>query len=166
LVATETELDLGKVDEIIDEVGAEKGLLISILQRTQEAYGYLPKPVLQRIADRLDVPFTKVYGVATFYSQFYLERRGRNVIRICDGTACHVRGATKLIDTAENVLGIKPGQTTPDYEYTFELVYCLGACALSPVVVINGNIVGRLTPEKLQALLDKSKAEGDGKAAE
>ena len=164
MVASETDLDLGKVDEIIEAVGAEKGLLISILQRTQEAYGYLPRPVLQRIADHLGVPFTKVYGVATFYSQFYLDKRGKNVIRICDGTACHVRGARKLIDTVEEALGIKPGETTADYEFTFELVYCLGACALSPVAVVNGNIVGRVTPEKLQAILDQSRP--NGKVAE
>jgi NADH:ubiquinone oxidoreductase subunit E len=94
--------------------------------------------------------------VATFYSQFYLTRRGKTIIRQCDGTACHVRGAGKLVDTIEGELGIKPGETTSDYKFTFEVVYCLGACGLAPVAVVNDQVVGRLGPEKITQILKET----------
>jgi NADH-quinone oxidoreductase subunit E len=142
-------LDLAPLDEVIDEFAGAKGALIPILQRAQEIFGYLPPEVLKHIAERTRTPLSQVYGVVTFYAQFYLTRRGKYIIRQCDGTACHVRGAAKIIDAVQRELGLRPGETSPDYKYTFEVVYCLGSCGLSPVAVINEKVHGRLTPEEM-----------------
>jgi NADH-quinone oxidoreductase subunit E len=120
-----------------------------VLQRAQEVYGYLPPEVLETISDKMGVPLSQVYGVATFYSQFYLEPRGRHIVRQCDGTACHVRGAAKIIRAVEKELGIEAGETTPDYRVTYEVVYCLGSCGLSPVAEVDGEVVGRLVHERM-----------------
>lgn len=147
-------VDLSKLDDIIREVGGGRGIMIPVLQRAQEEYGYLPKEVLCAVADKLHVPVAQVYGVATFYSQFYLTRRGRNIIKFCDGTACHVRGAPKSIQVMSEKLDLKPGETTPDYEFTMEVVYCLGACALAPVAVHNGQVIGRANPDKVNEIIE------------
>lgn len=149
--------DLGRVDAILERKKGDRGALIQVLQETQEAYGYLPRPALARIAEQLGMPFSQVYGVATFYSQFYLSRRGRNVIKVCDGTACHVRGAPRSMATVENDLEVEPGGTTEDYQFTYEVVYCLGACALGPVAVVNGDVKGRCGPEKIHKLVEDLK---------
>lgn len=149
--------DLGRVDAILERKKGDRGALIPVLQETQEAYGYLPRPALARIAEQLGMPFSQVYGVATFYSQFYLSRRGRNVIKVCDGTACHVRGAPRSMATVENDLEVEPGGTTEDYQFTYEVVYCLGACALGPVAVVNGDVKGRCGPEKIHKLVEDLK---------
>src|SRR5512142_3145596 len=130
-------LDLSPLDEVLEQHAGHKGALIPILQQTQEIYGYLPPDALQKIAHDTGVPLSRIYGVATFYAQFYLTRRGRHVIRVCDGTACHVRGAAKIIDSLGNELKIVPGQTTADYRVTYEVVYCLGSCGLAPVAVVD-----------------------------
>lgn len=145
----EEALDLTKLDEIIKEVGEERGALIPILQRAQHAYGYLPKELLAAIAESLSVSLSRVLGVATFYSQFHLTPRGRHVIQQCDGTACHVRGAKRIISTVQRELGIKAGETTPDLKLTYEVVYCLGSCALAPTTMVDDQVKGRLTPEKM-----------------
>jgi len=155
-VAEET-LDMAPLDKVIEECRAERGAIIPALQRAQAIYGYLPPEVLRHIAKGLGVSLSQIYGVATFYAQFYLHRRGRNTVRCCDGTACHVRGAAKIIATLEQALGIKAGQTTPDYHLTLEVVYCLGSCGLSPVAVINDQVVGRLVPEKAVQLVRELK---------
>jgi NADH-quinone oxidoreductase subunit E len=142
-------LEMAPLDKVIDEMGGKPGTLIAILQRAQEIYGYLPSDVLKRVAEKTGTPLSQVYGVVTFYAQFYLSRRGKYIIRQCDGTACHVRGAAKIVDAVERELGLRAGETSPDYKYTFEVVYCLGSCGLSPVAVINDKVVGRLVPEKL-----------------
>ena len=147
-MAEET-LDLNLLEPIFDEFEAQKGALIPVLQRAQDLYGYLPPEVLETISERMGVPLSQVYGVATFYSQFYLTRRGKHIIRQCDGTACHVRGAAKIIRAIEQELGIKAGETTPDYRVTYEVVYCLGSCGLSPAAQVDGEVVGRLVPEKM-----------------
>ena len=134
----------------------QPGSLIQILQGAQDVYGYLPADVLQRIADRLGVALGKVYGVATFYSQFYLERRGRHVLKICDGTACHVQGAAALADAVSREYGIEPGETTADGELTTEIVYCLGSCALAPVTVLNDQVMGKMRPEDLLRRIKQS----------
>ena len=149
----EEELDLSPLDEALDTYSEERGTLIAALQTAQELYGYLPERVLQRIAKRLDTSLSEVYEVATFYAQFYLERRGRHTVRVCDGTACHVRGAPKIIRALERELDIEAGETTPDYRVTLEVVYCLGSCGLSPVAVIDDNVIGRLVPEKAVELV-------------
>jgi len=143
------DLDLTKVEQIIGEVGEEEGGLIPVLQKAQDVFGYLPREVLQSIADRLGVSLTKVYGVATFYSQFHLTPRGRHIIQQCDGTACHVRGAPRIIETVERELGIKAGETTPDLKYTYEVVYCLGSCALAPMAMIDDQVARGLTAKKM-----------------
>jgi NADH-quinone oxidoreductase subunit E len=142
-------LEMAPLDKVIDEMGGQPGTLIAILQRAQEIYGYLPSEVLKRVAEKTGTPLSQVYGVVTFYAQFYLSRRGKYIIRQCDGTACHVRGAARIVDAVERELGIRAGETSSDYKYTFEVVYCLGSCGLSPVAVINDKVVGRLVPEKL-----------------
>ncbi|MBA4392451.1 MAG: NADH-quinone oxidoreductase subunit NuoE [Desulfobacca sp.] len=148
--------DLEPLNKIVDEFTGEPGRLIPILQKTQELYGYLPPAVMNHISEKTGIPLSQIYGVATFYSQFYLTRRGKTIIRQCDGTACHVRGAGKLVDTIQSELGIKAGETTPDYRITFEVVYCLGACGLAPVAVVNDQVVGRLGPEKMTQILKET----------
>ncbi len=128
-------LEMEPLDKVIDEFEGKPGTLIPVLQRAQDIYGYLPPEVLRRISERTGTPLSQVYGVVTFYAQFYLQRRGKCIVKQCDGTACHVRGAGKIVDAIEKELGIKAGETTPDYKFTFEVVYCLGSCGLSPVAV-------------------------------
>ena len=142
-------LDLSLLDEIFAKYEGKKGALIPILQKAQAIYGYLPMEVLQDIADRLDISLGKVYGVATFYAQFYLQRRGRHVLRVCDGTACHVKGAPALLTAVEDEYGIAAEETTGDGQLTMEIVYCMGSCALAPVTVMDGQVVGRVKRETL-----------------
>lgn len=147
-MAEET-FDLNELEPVFEEFAGQKGVLIPVLQRAQGIYGYLPAEVLKRISERMGVSLSQVYGVATFYAQFYLTRRGRNIIRECDGTACHVRGAAKIVHAIEQDLGIKAGETTPDYRVTYEVVYCLGSCGLAPVASVNDEVVGKLVPERM-----------------
>ncbi len=146
-------IELEPLNKIIDEYAGQPGSLIPILQKAQDIYGYLPSEAMNWISEKTGIPLSQIYGVATFYSQFYLTRRGKTIIRQCDGTACHVRGAAKIVDTIQNNLGIQAGETTPDYKYTFEVVYCLGACGLAPVAVVDNKVVGRLVPEKMAQIL-------------
>jgi NADH-quinone oxidoreductase subunit E len=152
-IMTEEPLDVEALDRIIDEYREEPGALIPILQQAQGLYGFLPREVLLHISEKTGIPRSRIYGVATFYAQFYLQRRGKCIVRQCDGTACHVRGAGKIVEAIEQELGIKDGETTPDYKFTFEVVYCLGSCGLSPVAVVNDRVVGRLVPEKMIQVL-------------
>jgi NADH-quinone oxidoreductase subunit E len=142
-------LDLSPLDQIIDDYSGQPGALIPILQHAQALFGYLPPEVLQAVSQRTGYPLSRIYGVATFYAQFYLTRRGRHVVRVCDGTACHVRGAAKIIDALGHELHIMPGQTTDDYRVTYEVVYCLGSCGLAPVAVVDEHVEGRLTPQSM-----------------
>ncbi len=144
-----TTLDLAPLDMILEKYADQKGAVIPILQHAQDAYGYLPKEVLAHISARTGIPLSRLIGVATFYAQFHLSRRGKHVIRVCDGTACHVRGASKCIETIEQALGVPAGGTSADYQYTMEIVYCLGSCGLAPVAVVDDKVLGRLTPNSL-----------------
>lgn len=146
---SEPALDLRRLDPILEEFKGQKGAVIPILQRTQDTFGYLPKAALRYISEKTLVPLNQLYGVATFYTQFHLKRRGKHVVRICDGTACHVRGAPKNITAMEKTLGLTPGATSPDYKYTFEIVYCLGSCGLAPVALVDAKVHGRLGPDGL-----------------
>ncbi len=148
-------VDLSLLDEIFEQYRGQKGALIPILQKSQDKYGYLPPEVLQVIAKKQDISVSKVFGVATFYSQFYLEERGRHILRLCDGTACHVRGTPMLATAIEEHYGIDPGETTADGELTVELVYCLGSCALAPVAVLDGDVMGRLRQNMLLNTIKK-----------
>jgi NADH-quinone oxidoreductase subunit E len=148
-------INLALLDPIFEKYRDQKGALIPILQNAQGVYGYLPKEVLKAIADHLGVALSKVYGVTTFYSQFYLERRGRHVLRLCDGTACHVKGTPVLLTAVEEEYGIGPGDTTEDGELTIEVVYCLGSCALAPVAVLDDEVMGRMRQEMLLRRMKK-----------
>jgi NADH:ubiquinone oxidoreductase subunit E len=142
-------IDLALLDPILEEFKDQKGAVIPVLQRAQEAYGYLPKEVLSSISKRAGIPLSQLYGVVTFYAQFNLERRGRHIIRICDGTACHVRGAPKIIEGIGEIFNLKPGSSDAAYKYTLEIVYCLGSCGLAPVTVVDERVYGQTTPESL-----------------
>jgi NADH-quinone oxidoreductase subunit E len=148
-ILEEQTFDLKPLLEILEEYKNQKGAVIPILQRAQEIYGYLPKPILKEISKRLRIPISRIQGVATFYAQFHLKRRGRHLIRVCDGTACHVKGATKLVDVIEENLDVKPGDSSPDYKYTLEIVYCVGSCGLAPVVIVDDKVIGQSEPDKL-----------------
>lgn len=129
------------------------GALIPVLQQAQDAYGYLSREVLERIAEGLKLPISQVYGVVTFYSQFHLNPRGKHIVRVCQGTACHVRGAKAILEAMEKELGVKPGETTADLNFTLETVACIGACGLAPVMMIDDDTYGRLTPEGIGGIL-------------
>jgi len=127
--------------------------LINVLQQVQGRFGYLPPVALERISARTKNHLSCVYGVVSFYAQFYTEPRGKHVVRCCRGTACHVRGGRRIIKTVENLLGITDGETTDDMLFSFETVACLGACALSPVMVIDNTYYGRMTARRAEKLL-------------
>ena len=147
-------LDLTPVYGVLEQYKTQRGAVIPVLQKAQEIYGWLPKEVLELISREMRVPLSQIYGVVTFYSQFYLTRRGRHIVRQCDGTACHVKGAARIVDAVESLLGIKAGETTPDYRITFEVVYCLGSCGLAPVAMIDDKVVGHLVPETMVKIVD------------
>ncbi|MCL7451431.1 MAG: NADH-quinone oxidoreductase subunit NuoE [Anaerolineae bacterium] len=148
-------LDLAPLYEMLKEYKTQRGAVIPALQKAQGIYGWLPKEVLEVVSQEMRVPLSQIYGVVTFYSQFYLTRRGRHICRQCDGTACHVKGAAAIVSAAEKHLGVKAGETTPDYEVTFEVVYCLGSCGLAPVAMIDDKVIGHLVPERMVDILDK-----------
>ncbi|MFZ3062416.1 MAG: NADH-quinone oxidoreductase subunit NuoE [Actinomycetota bacterium] len=129
------------------------GSLITILQEAQKAYGYLSDNALQRISKATKIPMSEIYGVVTFYSQFHLEKRGRHNVRVCDGTACHVKGGDSVLKTVEKELGITKGRTTEDLKFTLETVACLGTCFLAPVMMIDQDYFGRLTSRKVETVL-------------
>lgn len=147
--------DLAPLEVVFDKYKDTRGSLIPVLQKAQEIYGYLPKPVLRTIAARLGLSEGEVFGVVTFYSQFHMTPRGKNTIRVCTGTACHVRGSGTILQTISDHLGIKPGQTTDELDFTLETVACLGACGLAPVMMINQDTHGRLTPQDIPGILKR-----------
>lgn len=142
------------VEAALAGCGCDPSGLIPALQTVQEEVGYLPPVVFEKVARHFNVPESTVYGIATFYAQFYLTRQGRHKIKVCRGTACHVRGSGRIQSAVRKRLGIAPGETTPDYEFTLERVACFGSCALAPVVVIDGKVYGRMTPEKTLKLVE------------
>ena len=148
-------VDLELMDPVFEKYRKQEGTLIPILQKAQGIYGFLPPEVLQLIADRLEVALSKVYGVATFYSQFYLERRGRHILRLCDGTACHVKGAPALVIAIEEEFNVGPSETTADGELTMEIVYCLGSCALAPLATLDDQVLGRMRTRTLKQRVKK-----------
>jgi NADH:ubiquinone oxidoreductase subunit E len=151
----DSSLDLKPLDKILEEFKGQKGTVIPILQRTQDVYGYLPRQVLGAISEKTGIPLSQLMGVATFYAQFRLTQRGKHLIRVCDGTACHVRGAPKSVEAIEGALKIQAGGTSPDYKYTMEIVYCLGSCGLAPVAVVNDKVYGQIEPKKIVEQLEK-----------
>ncbi len=150
----------GKVCGILDRYGRDPAKLIPILQAVQEEYRYLPREILAFVATSLDLPPARVYGVATFYAHFTLEPKGKHVIRICDGTACHVKGSMHIYDALRERLQLTGDTvTTPDLLFTIETVSCLGACGLAPVMVIDEKVHGQVTPTKAVAAVDAILAE-------
>ncbi|MCI8842934.1 MAG: NADH-quinone oxidoreductase subunit NuoE [Oscillospiraceae bacterium] len=145
--------DLTKLKDVLDEYASVRGSLITILQKAQEIYGYLPKDVMYHIADKTGVSPAEVLGVATFYAQFRLQPIGKYLLMSCQGTACHVNSSERIITAISSYLGIEDGETTEDGLFTLEKVACLGCCSLAPVIMINGEAHGNLTPEKAVGIL-------------
>jgi NADH:ubiquinone oxidoreductase subunit E len=164
---TEAAFDLEKV---VGRYGGSDEALIPMLQDIQAQYNYLPEGALKGLADRLGVPLARVYGVATFYKAFSLKPRGKHIVHVCLGTACHVRGAVRILDGLKRRLGVDSGETTPDMQVTLETVNCLGSCALGPLVVVDQKYHGKTTAKQMEAEIDKligaAKSSGDGEEGE
>jgi NADH-quinone oxidoreductase subunit E len=141
------------VKDIIKKYGGDKTAMIAILQDVQEEFRYLPKAALSSISKQMEVPLTRIYEIATFYNAFSLKQRGKNLVEVCAGTACHVQGAARLMDRMERDLAIKCGETTKDKMFSLEEVRCLGCCSLAPVVRISGNIHPNLTQDEVPKIL-------------
>jgi NADH-quinone oxidoreductase subunit E len=142
-----------KVSSILDKYERNEGMLVSILQDTQVALGYLAREALVEVSTGLEVPLSRVYSVATFFRAFSLKPRGRHLIDVCLGTACHVRGAVGILNSIERETGIKPGETSEDMRFSLETVNCVGACALGPIVIIDGKYEGEMKIDKVKPLL-------------
>ena len=149
-----------KIKAIVEKYDSNKGFLVPVLQDVQKEYNYLPKEALDLVSKFLRVSISQIYEVATFYKAFSLDPRGKFQIALCQGTACHVRGVPLIVDHVERTLQIKAGETTEDLMYTFETVNCLGACALGPIMVVNGEYHGKMTISKTDKLLKKLGKEG------
>lgn len=144
-----------QLDDILSQHSGESGDLIPILQEAQERFGYLPGEVMQGIAKFLRLPESDVFGVATFYDQFKFTPIGKRIVKVCRGTACHVRGGERILESVQRELGIQPGQTTADLEYSLETIACFGSCALAPIVVIDKTVYGRMTTKKVAEFFTK-----------
>jgi NADH-quinone oxidoreductase subunit E len=154
-LSPDNDVDVMELDRIIgEEYGNNKENLIMILQAIQRRYNYLPQTALTYLSAKLDIPFSKIYGVATFYSTFSLEPRGRHIISICLGTACHVRGAERIRERIQETLCIADGQTTPDMRFTLESVRCIGCCSLGPVIKVDEDMHARIPTDKVVQVLN------------
>ncbi|KEZ85904.1 MULTISPECIES: NADH-quinone oxidoreductase subunit NuoE [unclassified Clostridium] len=142
-----------ELEDFINSLPVKDGALIEVLHKAQHIFGYLPKEVQTFVADKLNLPISKVYGVVTFYSFFTTEPRGKNVINVCMGTACFVRGAGDVLKEFEKELGIKSGQTTEDMKFTLGSLRCVGACGLAPVLTVNDKVYGHCTPDQVKSIL-------------
>ena len=155
----EKTMDISEWSSIAEDVvktnNCDANALIAILQDTQKQIGYLPKEVMEVIADSLDIPVSRVYAVATFYSGFKLKPVGRNIIKVCLGTACHIKGGPKLMDELERQLGIPPHEMTPDGKFSYEPVRCVGCCGLAPVIMVNEKFHGKVAPKDIKKILDQ-----------
>ena len=147
---------IGNLREALDERQKKRGLLIHAFQQIQKDYNYLPEEALKALAKKLDIPLSDVYSTASFYKHFYFKPRGKNVVSVCTGTACHVRGAGKILDALKDNFGINEGETTADMFLTLETVGCVGCCGLAPVVTVNEEVVGEVSPKKLGTVLGKA----------
>jgi NADH-quinone oxidoreductase E subunit len=153
------------VDEILERhPQARRDSLIPILQEVQEKHGYLSRESMQRIGQHLNLPVSKVYGVATFYNQFRFHPNGQFHIQVCRGTACHVKGSKKVLDTLVEMLKIAPGETTRDRMFSLEVVACIGACGLAPVICINGDFIAKVTPDKLNKVIKDCRRKANANA--
>ena len=145
----------GKLATILASYKGQKGALIPVLQKTQAEFGYLPEDALTEIAHALGVSASSVFGVASFYAQFRFTPQGEHVIKVCQGTACHVRGSARILEDVEGVLKIQPGGTTEDMKFSLERVACVGCCALAPVVVVDGNVHATMTPSETKKIISQ-----------
>lgn len=152
---TETPEQKKAFDEALEELKTVPGPLMKALQKAQEIYGYLPQEIQIRISETFDVPLSEIYGIATFYSQFNLYPRGEYKIGICLGTACYVKGSGDILERFKTKLGIEPGQTTPDRKFTLEATRCIGCCGLAPVLTVNDEVYGKVTPDDVDKILAK-----------
>ena len=155
----ESAFDDAPLDAVLDEHDCNRSALIPVLQAAQNAYGYLPREALARIAERLRMPLSEVFGVATFYAQFHLEPRGERIVRICHGTACHVRGANEVTRVIEDELGVRVGETSADMSFTVESVACVGCCGLAPVVLVDDKTFGGLDAQGARRLASRFRRE-------
>ena len=152
-------IDIGPAREVITEAGLDnidsrnEEMLISLLQDLQSRYGYLPREVLEWVSGETGIALSRMFGVITFYAQFSLEKKGEHLVRCCQVTACHVKGAARITDTISRELGIEAGETSADGEFTFETVNCLGACALAPLIVVDEEYYGKMSQEKVKTLI-------------
>ncbi len=153
--STQADPRFAELNEIIDKHKGQRGSLIPVLHEAQELFGYLSEEVQRQVADGLGVPLSEVYGVATFYSLFSLKPRGKHKIGVCLGTACYVRGAALVLAELEKELGIKVNDTTDDGRFTLEVTRCIGACGLAPVITIDEDVYGRLTPDRIKEIVNK-----------
>ncbi len=160
----EGRLDLesvGHVGEVLTEDQKNNGLLIHALQSIQVIHNYLPEEELKSLSKNLSIPLSGIYSTATFYKQFYFTPRGRNIARVCTGTACHVRGAGEILDAIKEEFNIKEGETTEDASLTLETVGCVGCCGLAPVMTMNEEIVGEVETEKLESIVERIRGNGE-----
>ncbi len=139
--------------QILAPYGGQRGALVPVLQKVQEALGYLPEEAISEIAHFLRLSESEVYGVASFYAQFRFERQGEHTIKVCQGTACHVRGGPRILEAVERELNVQSGGTTDDYKFSLERVACFGSCALAPVMVVDNTVYGRMTVAKARKIL-------------
>ena len=146
------------IDAIMDQHKRKSWALISILQDIQKEDGYLSSDVLKRVSEKMEIPLTRLYGVATFYKSLNLIPQGKHSVTICAGTACHVRGSNRILNEIRDLLKVEPGETTEDGEFTLNVVNCLGACAIGPVVVVDGKYHGKMSASKVKDLLAKSRS--------
>jgi len=151
-----TEADLARIKEIVSEYSRQKWALIPLVQKIQEEFGYIPPDSIPIISGALGLFPSQVQGVISFYAQLYTEPKGKNMVRVCRGTACHVRGGKTILKLVKQQLGVEEGETTPDMEYTLETVACIGVCALAPNMVVGDRVYGHLNPKKVEQLLKKN----------
>lgn len=144
---------IGNIREVLTGSQRKHGVLIHAFQGIQKEYNYLPEDVLRELSKKLDIPLSEVYSTASFYKHFYFKPRGRNIVCVCVGTACHVRGAGKVLEKIEESFGIKEGETAPDMSLTLETVGCVGCCGLAPVATVNDEVVGDLNPKKVNDVI-------------
>jgi len=152
--------EIKNINAVLDNAEGQRGVLIAVLQRVQEKVGYLPEDAMKMIAERFSLSLTNVYGVVSFYKHFHFKPRGKNVVKVCMGTACHVRGGKAVLTEMENKLGIKEGETTKDLSVTLETVGCVGCCALAPVATVNDqDLYGELTPRMVDDIITMARSE-------
>jgi NADH-quinone oxidoreductase subunit E len=157
---------IGHIGDVLSESEKNRGILIHAFQRIQKEYNYLPEDVLKMLSLKLNIPLSDVYSTASFYKQFYFTPRGKKIVRVCTGTACHVRGADNVLKKIEEEFKIEAGETTPDLSMTLETVGCIGCCGLAPVATINEEVVGEIDMKKIEEIIKSIKRTQIGKKGE